>query len=85
MLTGVIKHSNGNSLRDDTYVAEQFYNYFQSLFMMEDAANVPQPASYHRNAKAEKCSIIPFDTGAIPKALARLREDKVAGLDNLTG
>ena len=43
MQTGVIKDSNGNLLHTDIDIAQQFNNYFQSVFVKEETANISHP------------------------------------------
>ena len=64
-------------------MAEQFNNYFASVFSVEDTSNVPSADKLFQGSEAEALHEIPVTGEMVRKKLDRLRSDKAAGADDL--
>ena len=80
--TGSLKDDNGKLLEKGGEVAEEFSEYFGSVFSKEDLASIPE---LPREEKSEEGGIkmeITFER--VRKILRRLRADKAPGVDELS-
>ena len=81
---GPIEDSDGNILRDEKKMAEEFSIFFKSIFTEEDTTVIPDPEPVFTGTEEEKLTTIDITEERVLKKLKQINPSKSAGNDNIS-
>jgi len=81
---GPIVSPDGKEIKDVTQIAKKFNDQFSSVFTAENMTDIPVPTNIFTGSYDDKLCDIIFTEGEVLKRLLSLREDKSAGVDEMS-
>ena len=81
---GPLISPDGNEIKDTTQIAETFNDQFSSVFTAENMTDIPVPTNMFSGNDSDKLCDIIFTEEEVRKRLLCLREDKSAGVDEMS-
>src|SRR5664279_4430911 len=81
---GSIVNKNGEEIEDLTETAEEFNEYFSSVFTEEDTSNVPCADQIFAGSEDEMLQDLVVAESIVKEKLSKLRSDKATGADDLS-
>jgi len=80
---GPLTDSTGHCMDEKRDIAEEFNNYFTSVFTVEDSGNVPEPIKIFKGPDSNVLRDITISVEDVEKKLSKIRLDKSGGPDDL--
>ena len=84
MQTGKLIDDAGRCLNGPQDIANEFNDYFSSVFAVENTACIPDPVKMFHASEEDRLRTIELSVEDVIKALSRIRQDKSGGPDDVS-